>query len=383
MASIETRERADGSTAYRVKFRINGKQDGETFDTEEAALEFKALCAEIGPEAAVRVRDARDGQESKCPTLREWFEHYQKHRTGPEDGTVAEDERVARRSWMRDLGDLPLDVIDRDAVATWVNRQKRTITRLGKPTSAKSIANQHGLLSQVLQAAVDDDKIPLTKNVAKGMALPQGEVEEMVFLTHDDFARVLTQIPTWWKPLIITLAGTGMRWGEATALRWGEVNLDGPKPTIRIVRAWKKGKTQRVLGIPKTKKSRRSISLPPQVVDILLPLSEDKKPTDLVFVGPRSGYVHHQSFRRPWHKAIERSGIDKHPRVHDLRHSHVAWLAETGTVQLQDIQARLGHEKITTTWDRYGHLFDHAAVRTAQAASIALSQALPELVPAT
>jgi integrase len=41
--------------------------------------------------------------------------------------------------------------------------------------------------------------------------------------------------------------------------------------------------------------------------------------------------------------------------VHDLRHTHAAWLIAEGR-PLPSIQARLGHESITTTIDRYGHL---------------------------
>src|SRR4030095_4129988 len=42
-------------------------------------------------------------------------------------------------------------------------------------------------------------------------------------------------------------------------------------------------------------------------------------------------------------------------RFHDLRHTHVAWLV-AGGAPLPHIQARLGHESITTTIDTYGHL---------------------------
>ena len=46
----------------------------------------------------------------------------------------------------------------------------------------------------------------------------------------------------------------------------------------------------------------------------------------------------------------------KKNRIHDLRHSHVALLIN---LQTQDIliKERLGHSKIATTYDIYGHLF--------------------------
>jgi integrase len=42
-------------------------------------------------------------------------------------------------------------------------------------------------------------------------------------------------------------------------------------------------------------------------------------------------------------------------RFHDLRHTHIAWLV-AGGAPLPHIQARLGHESITTTIDTIGHL---------------------------
>ena len=376
MAHVNERVRADGSVAYRVMFRLDGRQTSETFGDERAAKEFAALVDEIGGEAALRVRDARDDNASRLPTLAEWLEHHLDHSPGITDGTKAEYRRLAARSWIPMLGHLPVDAVDRDAVARWVERQKRTLTRRGKPTSAKSIKNMHALLSTIMASAVDAKLRP--DNPCRGLGLPQGEREEMCFLTHEEFMRILTHVPAHWKPLLVTLAGTGMRWGEATALQWGDVDLDGARPSIRVVRAWKHGETQRVLGIPKTSRSRRTITLPPEVVDVLRPLRGVATATDLVFRGPRSGQVHHQSFRRVWHAAVAASGIEKRPRVHDLRHSHASWLIAAHW-PLPRIQRRLGHESISTTIDVYGHLSDDD--EDLAALSVALSPVVPQVLP--
>ncbi|MFC7305917.1 tyrosine-type recombinase/integrase [Streptomyces monticola] len=47
----------------------------------------------------------------------------------------------------------------------------------------------------------------------------------------------------------------------------------------------------------------------------------------------------------------------KRPRIHDIRHSHASWLV-AAKVPLPAIQGWLGHESVTTTVDRYGHLLD-------------------------
>ena len=48
----------------------------------------------------------------------------------------------------------------------------------------------------------------------------------------------------------------------------------------------------------------------------------------------------------------------KRIRVHDLRHSHASLLIEQG-IQPIVIAKRLGHEKIQTTLDTYGHMYPH------------------------
>jgi hypothetical protein len=65
--------------------------------------------------------------------------------------------------------------------------------------------------------------------------------------------------------------------------------------------------------------------------------------------------------------------------IHDLRHTHVAWLI-AGGLPLSNIQARLGHESITTTIDTYGRLVPVGNELAAQIIDTALR--LEEIHPA-
>jgi integrase len=101
-----------------------------------------------------------------------------------------------------------------------------------------------------------------------------------------------------------------------------------------------------------------------------------------MFLPPRGGPLRHRTFYRDiWlKKCLPDSGIrEPYPRLHDLRHTHVAWLIALGT-PLPVIQARLGHEKITTTIDTYGHLLPELQKAAADAASSVLAGALPPKV---
>ena len=70
---------------------------------------------------------------------------------------------------------------------------------------------------------------------------------------------------------------------------------------------------------------------------------------DRVF--PLTKYIMEKEMER----GVKASGV-KRIRVHDLRHSHASMLINMGVDPLE-IAERLGHEKIQTTLDTYGHLY--------------------------
>ena len=84
-------------------------------------------------------------------------------------------------------------------------------------------------------------------------------------------------------------------------------------------------------------------------------------------------------------EACEAAGVvllGNAPNIHDLRHTHASWLISRG-VPLPYIQARLGHEKITTTVDTYGHLVPDAHEQMASVVASTLAtvavRELPEI----
>mgnify|MGYP001040569538 CR=1 FL=1 len=76
---------------------------------------------------------------------------------------------------------------------------------------------------------------------------------------------------------------------------------------------------------------------------------------DLVFPSTKGTPIDPSTLREHFKSLLEPSGLPETTRFHDLRHTHVAWLI-AGGAPLPHIQARLGHESITTTIDTYGHL---------------------------
>jgi len=379
MSSIEKRQTTASGTVWRVRFRHARKQRVVTFTTAKAAETWRKRLDAIGPGPALRWLDE---QGPDVGTVGECVAKHIERLTGVTEGT-RKTYRGTLANDMTDIGPLPLAILDRDAVAVWVNR----LAGLG--LAGKSIANRHGLLSAAMNGAVADKLI--LENPCRGIRLPRTASAEMCFLTREEFARLYSLIPGRYQPLVLLLVGTGMRWGEATALTVADIDLDGRQARVR--QAWKHtgSSTVHELGPPKTRRSRRTVPLQPQVVEAIRPLIEGRKPGAFVFTNERGGPVRSRSFwGRTWRPAVHafagdviadkkvvEQGDGKHPRIHDLRHTFASWAIQS-TASLPTIQRTLGHESITTTIDRYGHLarsdFDALAAATAAF--------LPDVTPA-
>lgn len=85
-------------------------------------------------------------------------------------------------------------------------------------------------------------------------------------------------------------------------------------------------------------------------------------PDDLVFTAPNGGPNRQSLFYARHFKPAVRAALPeaKHGcRFHDLRHTCVAFLIERG-VGVLELSRQMGHKKIGTTMDLYGHLYEGA-----------------------
>lgn len=260
------------------------------------------------------------------------------------------------------FGGYALDEITADVDADWV-------VWLGeKELAGKTIRNCHGLMHTVMRDAVRAKK--LTANPCEGTRLPEVDGVEMVCLTPQQYARLRAATHPHWVPLLDTLYGTGMRWGEAMGLHAGEV--DAMAGTIRIVRDLDEVDGRLAEGTLKTRSAKRTVTIGQAVRDALIPLITDRAPHDPVFRTPEGYRPRRNNFhRRVWQPAVAAAGLEVRPRPHDLRHSHASWLIASAT-PLTAICRRLGHTSIRTTSDTYGHLLPEVDERLVRAVNAAM-----------
>ncbi|MDJ1135588.1 tyrosine-type recombinase/integrase [Streptomyces iconiensis] len=386
MASIRKRKKSDGTMSYTVLFRAGGaksaKQESEVFDDETAATRFRDLVNGHGqqwPPSWMRGR----GFAEDVRTPDEMFEPFAMKVIDLLSGMQGDTRGRYRRYVQRNMSPWfkPYSVrdgeggISREMVQRWVDDLKAGAAapldakgrRPRTKYAPKTIKNQHGVLHQILQAAVEAEPQLRTANPCEFTSIPRldsAEIdEEMVFLEREEFGWLQECIAEDAKEMLEAFGETGARWGEVTALQPRDLRRRSGRPAIRIQRAWKKDEDGKAyLGAPKTRKSRRTIVVTEQFWQKLRLRAKGKAKDDLLFTAPRGGQWDAGTFRRQrWvpaiELAVEKYGLIKQPRVHDLRHSHASWLI-AAKVPLPAIQGRLGHESITTTVDRYGHLLD-------------------------
>ena len=180
----------------------------------------------------------------------------------------------------------------------------------------------------------------------------RSNAKELQFWTRDEYNTFIATIePTdRYFTLFEILFWTGIRCGEALALTLDDI--DFTNHTISIDKTYYRQDKKDLITTPKTEKSVRVVDLPEFLTE------EIRNYTNSIYgleKDMRLFPVVAEAVQHKMKRHIEKSGIKK-IRVHDLRHSHVAMLINMG-VQPIAISQRLGHEKVTTTMNVYGHLY--------------------------
>lgn len=370
-ASIRPRTRADGSISYTVLTHLDGRQFPVTFREPVPAEAFRVLVKSVGVHRALEVNGygVRTDEPAPAMTVAQWCRRHIDHLTGVEQFTIDKYNTYLRDDITSTIGDIPLTKLTGEDIAQWVKGLETTPRKkTGKVPSPKTIANVHGFLSGALNVAVAHNPPLINANPAAGRRLPRttGETteidddDEVRMLTHAEFDKLYNAIIEPYRPMLRLMVASGFRWGEVSALKPGDV--DRKAETVKVRRAWKYSSKGYEIGLPKTKRSKRTVSIPKDVLDAL------DYNHEYLFVNAYGGPVRYPAFRTIWDRAVTKAKLDDEPTPHCLRHTCGSWLLLDG-VPLLNVSRHLGHDSTAVTDRVYGHVdrAGHQAVADAMA----------------
>ncbi|ALU38462.1 integrase [Kocuria flava] len=370
MASIESYETKAGRR-YRVRFRKPDHSEGSKrgFKTRRDAQAY-ASALETSKNRGEYV-DASAGRVTVGELGPEWVERKRVLKPSSFRPLEAAWRNHVEPEW----GRRPVASIRTTEVQAWVTRlstgDERAVPPL-RPKSATTVVRAYGVLAGILDDAVKDRR--LSVNPARGVSdLPRKRRKPHVYLSHELVHAVADASKH--PALVLVLAYCGLRWGEAVALRVGDVDMLARRLHVHRNAVELGGRIHE--GTPKGHKAR-SVPFPRFLGELLRDQVAGKGPDDLLFPGPDGAHMRSARVHKDNHSwfaaALEAAGA---PRItpHDLRHTAAAFAVSAGA-NVKAVQRMLGHSSAAMTLDVYADLFDEDLNAVADALDHAVSGAV-------
>ncbi len=232
------------------------------------------------------------------------------------------------------LGTTPLRAITPHTVRAWH-------TSLGTATPTLR-AHAYGLLRTILGEAVHDGEIPANPAHIRGAGNSK-RVHRIKPASLAELEALVTAMPGKYRLMVLLATWCGLRFGELTELRRGDLDLRSG--VIRVRRAVVRVDGGFIVGTPKSDAGTRDVSIPPH----LLPVVKEHLSTNIT--GGRNGllfpaldgrsHLAPSTLYKSFYKARDAAGRPD-LRFHDLRHTGAVLAAGTGA-SLAELMARLGH----------------------------------------
>ncbi|QDZ76025.1 tyrosine-type recombinase/integrase [Bacillus cereus] len=225
--------------------------------------------------------------------------------------------------------------------------QKHLGSTLGSPESARTVYSNFKVLMNHAKKFFNLRYDP----TLQAPTMPRGK-KRIDFIKRESFDKRVQEMEThYYKEITILMFYTGLRVGEALALKWNDIDL--AEYQININKAW--CLNERILTSVKTNASEAIVPIPKLLVVML---DEIKKESATKIYGFNEDYFvfgginpYHYSH---YHKKYKT--VFPELRIHSLRHSYAAYLINKG-VDIYLVKELMRHENIKETADTYGHLY--------------------------
>ena len=340
-------------------------------ELQKQALKFEETCSGV----------SQNGNIKLDTFLPMWFDEY---------AAVQLKERTIQRyrglsvRVLQALGHLRIDKITPRQIQQFINNlgEDGINEVTGGKLSPKTIRHYWEFLSTVLEYAVHMEMIP--SNPCSKVILPALEEKEHPCYTLDEAQKFLSLLEqeSLDRQAFFTLAiYGGFRRAELLGLEWKDIDFQ--TGLVNIVRNSLYTKEKGVYtDTPKTKKSRRCLKLPQEVIEILksykleqydrrLKCGDQWVNTDRLFT-KWNGEPMNPGTPYDWAKSFCKKNQLPFYGIHGFRHLNASLLITSG-VDVRTVSASLGHSNTSTTLNIYAHTFAEAQAKASEAISEALN----------
>lgn len=332
--------------------------------TDERTEKRSGTVAEIVADAIANRRNKRGGGELATHTQ----DDYARSLRYIEGGDFPEKPRSGQEQRHIDgIGHIRVEKLRKADVKRWAEQMQACYA---PPTVRKALMVLRDIgLARALELELID------KNPAVGIEVVDVESREPNYLGRDALSTLLGHLeadPTErHNAAVLTALYTGMREGELSGLRWGDVDLEARTIAVRRVIA-RQGNGFVVKEKPKNRSSRRTIPFGGAAECLSARYAKVWEESAEVFesevqrreyvaglyvFGRLDGrYLNPRMLWKSWRSTVDKLGLlgseGKPPTFHDLRHTFATAAIADG-VDYKSVQAMLGHSDIGTTMNIY------------------------------
>lgn len=260
---------------------------------------------------------------------------------------------LIRTHLMPYFGDKILSQITSSDVTDWIESRRSKV-------SVSTLQILYSLLRMIFSLAKEYELLE-TVPIKPKLHRPSGSPAEKSTLKADQIKATLAALESEQDRIVILLlAVTGMRVGEALALR--RMDFRPEQSELSINHTLYRGN----LKPPKTRGSKRVLRLAFGIAELLaahMARSTFKSPTDFLFSLSDGKPLSPHALRKRLQAAMDRAGIERsvrHHGFHIFRHT-AGSLIYARSRDLKLVQSTLGHSDISITADVYVHLTDRVA----------------------
>jgi len=328
----------DGRDVWAFRYRLGGRGSRRV---QRGGFASERDASEALERALERVR--RERGCGSALTLGELVDEYLAQHDG-------EPETVEKLRWLlrkpvRAFGARRLPELRSQEIAAW---------RMTVPPGHRFEATQ--ALRQVLARAVVWGMIDVNPAKQGVDNLQRRYTEKRPFESWAELAAVAAELGSYYGPMVMFAAATGLRPGEWIALE--QRDIDREARVVYVRRAYRNGR----LKCTKTEASVRAVPLQTIALAALEQLPANTE-SALLFPAARGGHLDLHNFRnRDWKPAQRAAGITPLRRVYDLRHTFATFALRAG-ISTFDLSRYMG-ASLTMVDRHYGHLArdgrDHA-----------------------